>query len=259
MGIEPTTRFSNRVVDYVRSRPGYPDGVLAMIGRELRVEPGDIVADLGAGTGIFSECLLAAGYRVIAVEPNEEMLQEARARFGNNRNFSSRLAVAEETGLADHSVGLVTAAQAFHWFDPERVRREALRILRPGAPALLVWNERRETGGPAAEAYQQIVDRFNTDLAAVNHRRLSGSAEDLESFFSPKGMRVRSFFNRQRLDLEGLIARIASSSYMPAAGDPRYADMVAEITQMFKQHAASGTLEIVYDTRVFTGVPRGDS
>jgi SAM-dependent methyltransferase len=89
--------------------------------------------------------LLDAGYRVFAIEPNEAMRAPAEKALGQRQGFVSVDARAEATGLAPRSVDAVIAAQAFHWFDPPRARAEFERILRPGGPILLVWNERRAT------------------------------------------------------------------------------------------------------------------
>jgi len=114
---DPTTRFSNRVTDYTRARPSYPTELITLLESEVGLGPECTVADVGSGTGIFTGLLLETGCRVIGVEPKDEMRGAAEARLGVHPECQSIPGTAEETGLAEHSVDVVTAAQAFHWFE----------------------------------------------------------------------------------------------------------------------------------------------
>jgi len=102
-----------------------------------------VIADIGSGTGIFSELFLKAGYRVKGIEPNEPMRLAAEKRLAAYTTFTSVDGTAEQTGLKDKSVDLITAAQAFHWFKPLAAKNEFMRIIRPGGHIMLVWNIRR--------------------------------------------------------------------------------------------------------------------
>src|SRR5687768_9631235 len=144
-GVDPTRRFSNRVEDYVRYRPGYPLQVLDFLRGSGALADRSVVADVGSGTGISSELFLRDGHTVYGVEPNAEMRAAAEAqlvqRFSRFHSVDGR---AEGTTLADGSVDLVVAAQAFHWFqDLDFVRCEFGRILRPGGRVVLLWNTRK--------------------------------------------------------------------------------------------------------------------
>src|SRR5262249_648330 len=145
--IDPTSRFGARVDDYVKARPSYPAGLLAVLARECGLDKKSIVADLGSGTGIFTRLLLESGATVYAVEPNDEMRAAAERDLASER-FHSVRGRAEATTLPDASIDLATAAQAFHWFDVEATRRELVRILRPAGLAVLVWNDRDAQATP---------------------------------------------------------------------------------------------------------------
>src|SRR5579864_6957992 len=138
--LDPTRRFSDRVADYVRCRPDYPQAMMAWLQRKHHVDPRWMVADIGAGTGISSKMFLDAGQAVVAVEPNAPMRAAALEWLGGNARFRAVDGTAEATTLATASVDLVSAAQAFHWLDPAAVRREWARILRPGGLAAIYWN-----------------------------------------------------------------------------------------------------------------------
>ena len=142
---DPTARFTERVADYAAHRPSYPPEVIGVLAREGVLRPDDVVADVGSGTGILTRLLLAHGNTVHAVEPNAAMAEEARARLGGNPRFRPVSGRAEATGLPDASCDVVTAAQAFHWFDVDGARRELRRILRPGGPVVLTWSDGKHT------------------------------------------------------------------------------------------------------------------
>jgi SAM-dependent methyltransferase len=247
----PTERFSDRVDDYVRSRPSYPPAVLDLLREECGVRPGTVVADIGSGTGIFTELLLAAGCGVFAVEPNAGMRQAAENRLGAQAGFHSIDGSSDNTGLEPLSVDLVTAMQAFHWFDRESAKREFTRILRPGGWVAIVWNERLKTADAFQAGYERVVLRWGTDYAKVDHS-LIGQAE-LNRFFAPQPCRFREFRNAQKLDWERLKSRLLSSSFAPNVHSPDCAPMLADLETLFREQAHEGHVTMRYRTVVYYG------
>lgn len=246
----PTERFSDRVEDYVKHRPTYPPEVIETLRRECGLAAGSAVADIGAGTGIFSALLLAAGWQVRAVEPNAPMRQAAEARLGGLPGFSSVAGSAEQTGLPSASVDLVTAAQAFHWFRPEETRREFARILKPGGWVALVWNQ-RATSTPLQAEYEAMLLAYSAEYANSGHRKQDDSV--LARFFSPSGYRKLVVENGREQDLASLKGLLRSSSYAPKEGTPGFAPMMAELERIVARHAVAGRVRFVYETRVFLG------
>jgi ubiquinone/menaquinone biosynthesis C-methylase UbiE len=165
--------------------------------------------------------------------------------------FHGVAGTAEQTGLPDGSVELVTAFQAFHWFDPATARREFARILKPGGWTALVWNDRRTTGMPFLEAYEQLLIEHGTDYQRVRHSNVS--QEKLAAFFSPSKYRAHSLANEQVFDFAGLKGRLLSSSYAPAEGGGGYEPMMAELKRIFEKYQERGSVKFVYDTRVYWG------
>lgn len=245
-----TGRFTDRADDYVRGRPGYPAELFDALIELAAPPPGGAIADLGAGTGISAEPFLARGFTVFAVEPNASMREAARARLGNRPGFRAVDGTAEATGLPDASVDLVVAFQAFHWFDGERARREALRILRPAGAAALVWNARRAAGSPFLADYEALLQRFGTDYREIGHRGIE--PERLRRFFGG-GFAERRFVHHQDLDAASLRARLLSSSYVPAAGVPGHEAMLDELARISARHEQDGRVRIVYDAELFVG------
>lgn len=249
---DPTQRFSDRVADYVRFRPSYPAGVIDTLRAAGLVGPGKTVADLGSGTGIFTALLLPHAAKVFAVEPNAPMRAAAEAALDPDPRFVSVAGAAEATTLPEGSVDLVTAAQAFHWFDVPRTRREMRRILRPGGAVALVWNERLTDTTPFLADYEALLHRRATDYAKVNHANLD--AQKLAPFFGTGGHALEAFDYRQDFDLAGLTGRLLSSSYAPAAGQPGHGEMLRELREIFARHEQDGRVAFLYRTKLYWGL-----
>lgn len=250
MSSEPTERFSGRVQDYVRYRPGYPDAVVAVLREEVGLSPGWVVADVGSGTGLSARPFLEHGNAVHGVEPNPDMRRAAETLLAGQSGFRSVSGRAEATTLPDRSVELVLVAQAFHWLDPVAARREFLRILRSGGWVALCWNTRRTATTPFLRGYERLLDRHGTDYARVRHDR---DVRSRVSGFYGGAYTERRLYNEQLLDLEGLRGRILSSSYTPAEGDPGRADLERGIRQLFHSHADDGLVRIQYDLEIYVG------
>ena len=168
---DSTQRFSSRVGNYVRYRPAYPSAVLDLLKNECGLNAASVIADIASGTGIFTRMLLENGNRVFGVEPNADMRKAGEEFLRGYSQFTSVAGTAEATTLADHSVDLVTAAQAAHWFDREQARREFIRICRPGGWTVLLWNERRTGSTPFLRDYEQLLLEYGTDYQEVRYER----------------------------------------------------------------------------------------
>lgn len=248
---DTTERFSDRVADYVRYRPDYPAALTAWLQGELGVTPAWRVADIGAGTGISSKLLLDAGLSVTAVEPNAAMRDAMLVWLGDNPRFRAVDGRASATGLPDGSVDLVTAAQAFHWFDPNTARAEFRRILRPHGLAAIWWNSRRLGGTPFLEGYEALLRRYGTDYASVAERYADDAS--MRAWFGAKLRGSARFDHSQQLDFDGLRGRLLSSSYAPRAGHPQHRPMLDALRQLFDRCQHAGRVSFDYDTRVFAG------
>ena len=205
--LNPTKRFSSRVDNYVRYRPGYPAQIIDLLRSECGLTTDSIVADIGSGTGKLSEIFLKAGCQVFGVEPNKEM-REAGERL-DAPNFNSIDGTAEATTLPSHSVNFVTAGQAFHWFEPAKCRPEFVRILKPGGWLAIIWNDRRNDTTPFLADYERLLAEFGTDYAEACHRR-TDKPEVIRAFFG-KEPRFKSFNNNQQFDFDGIKGRLLSS------------------------------------------------
>ena len=246
-----TQRFSDRVENYIRWRPGYPDDLFRILAADAGLNQPAQVADIGSGTGISAELFLRQGHTVHAVEPNREMRQAAESLLARYPQFRSVEGTAENTTLPGGSVDFIVAAQAFHWFDVEKTRTEFSRILRPGGWCALLWNSRRIDSTPFLRAYEALLNEYGTDYREIQHTNIDRAK--LEAFFAPGTYKYRSLYNEQRFNWEGLRGRVLSSSYIPVEGHPQHAPLMQKLEEIFETHQAAGQVCFEYDTEIHLG------
>lgn len=241
-------RFSNRVENYVKYRPGYPPDVLQAFRDEMSLTEDSVIADIGSGTGISAKVFLENSNTVFGIEPNAAMREAAENFLKDFPKFESVDGTAENTTLADDSVDFVTAAQAFHWFDPAKTRAEFSRILRAKGYVVLIWNERLLDANDFLRDYEKLLIKYGSDYEKVRHDNIDPNK--LKEFFQ-NDFSQKTFRNVQTLDFDGLKGRLMSSSYMPTENDDRFEPMIVELRALFENHAENGKIEILYDTNIF--------
>jgi SAM-dependent methyltransferase len=226
--------FSRAADAYERGRPGYPDAAV----RHLldRVPANAEVLDLAAGTGKLTRPLLAAGLSVVAVEPVAEMRaalpRAARAVDGT----------AEAIPLGDRTIDGVVVGQAFHWFDGDAALAEIHRVLRLHGVLALLWNRRVEDD-PLNRKIDALIEPLRGD--APRHRaRAWRAAFERTTLFDP--LEEAEFESEQRLDADGLEARIGSISYVAALEPAERAPLLARVRAL----AADGPVVLPYRTEV---------
>jgi SAM-dependent methyltransferase len=245
------SRFTRTVENYVKYRPGYPYAIIEFLQGACHLTSESVIADIASGTGFLAEIFLQNGNRVIGVEPNAGMREAGQHFLQKYPRFTSISATAESTTLESQSVDMITVGQAFHWFDPEKSRREFSRILKPNGWVILVWNIARYDT-PFMRAYEQIWCKYlepqskgETDPQAIE--------AGIKAWYSPGVVEMQSFENSQVVDLDGLRGRILSSSFCPAPEHLLHAPMLAELENIFQTHEAGGKVSIEYECRVNYG------
>jgi ubiquinone/menaquinone biosynthesis C-methylase UbiE len=247
---DSTRRFSSRVQNYIRYRPGYPPEVIELLKNECGLTATSVIVDIGSGTGILTRILLENGNSVFAVEPNPDMRAAAESALTHYSTFTSVNGTAEAMSLAEHSVNLVIAAQAAHWFERNKARREFVRILKPGGWTVLLWNERQTDTTPFLRDYEGLLLKYGTDYQEIRHERTTAEIAD---FFAPASFEERVFENVQDFDYSGVEGRLLSSSYVPMAGHPTYGPMISELQRIVDSHQQNGRVRFEYLTRVYYG------
>jgi SAM-dependent methyltransferase len=251
MSLDPTQRFTSRVSDYAKYRPGYPPALLHALHERAGLSAGQKVADVGAGTGIFSRLLAEFGCDVFGVEPNAAMRDAAAASARGLARFHPVDGSAEKTTLPAESVDWVTAAQAFHWFDRPAFRAECVRILKPEGYVALVWNDRLLQGSPFLLGYEQLLHDFSLDYTKVRNKNIADT--DLAKFFDPAEMDKVIVPSEQRFDFDGLRGRLCSSSYTPQPDHPKFSAMMASLRKLFDRTNVNGQVVMAYETVAYYG------
>ena len=151
----PPDAFGRAARDYELGRPGWPEPLLDEVAGEVGLGAESPVLDLAAGTGKLTRLLVPRFGRVVAVEPDEAMLDvlaevvpEAEALHGSG----------EHIPLDDAEVDCVFVAEAFHWFASDAVVAEIARVLRPRGGLVVLWNTRMNHDPPFPQEARRLVE-----------------------------------------------------------------------------------------------------
>lgn len=244
-----TQRFSSRVDNYIKYRPTYPTQLIDYLVTDVGINEESIVADLGAGTGIFTELLIPKAKKVLAVEPNDAMRFAAEALLNQYDNFYSINGSAEQTNIEDNSIDFITMAQAYHWIDSAKGLKEFQRIAKPSAILILVWNNRIDNTDFLL-AYEDILQNYASDYKEVNHQNLT---EDEIGFCFEGRVIKRVFTNQQLFDYAGLLGRVKSSSYVPEEDSPQFRKLESELQMAFANYNENNQVAFNYHTEIYWG------
>lgn len=244
--------FSTKVADYSASRPDYPEPLFERLSAACELSADAVIADIGAGTGLLTQGLLQRGYQVIAVEPNAAMRQACDHFLGKFSGYRSVEGSAESIPLEASSVDLITAAQAFHWFEIEKARTECLRVLRPKGKVALIWND-RVFEDPLHVELDTIFAEFGGAKRAALVAHAKGT--DVLRFFGLTTPMEFSWPHEHLLVEEGLASLVFSRSYMPERNSPAGKEVRFRVYEVFSRFAKAGVLAVRYRTIAKAGRP----
>jgi ubiquinone/menaquinone biosynthesis C-methylase UbiE len=248
---DSTQRFTDRVEDYIKYRPSYPQEVIQALVQEAGLSTGKVIADIGSGTGILTRQLLETNCKVHAIEPNAAMRAAAEEMLGNHPGFISINATAENTSLPDRSLDGITAGQAFHWFDRLATKVEFRRVLRPGGFIALVWNSWQTDSSDFMKDYTKLLVEWGTDYQRVSRTNVDDAA--IRQFFHPQTFQKFTFPHFQTFDYDGLRGRLFSSSYTPQEGHSNYEPLILGLHQLFDRHQHNNAIRFEYITTLYLG------
>lgn len=244
------TLFDGRAKVYSAGRCGYANELIDYLYQTYRISDRSVIADIGSGTGKLSNQLLDRGSTVYGIEPNADMRRLAEKELNRYPNFCSLNGNAEHTALSDHSVDFVTAAQAFHWFDTERFRKESARIMKSGGTVFLIWNK-SENDEPIMQALSSVFTEFCPDFKGF----LNGLRQDekkIADFFENR-YEYAAFDHPILYDREKFLLRYLSSSYSLRETDVRYVSFREALLSVFERYEKGGILTVPNQSVVYGG------
>jgi ubiquinone/menaquinone biosynthesis C-methylase UbiE len=243
--------FSNKVDNYVKYRPMYPKEYFDYLVDITGISRFSVIADIGAGTGIFTKQIADKVKKVYAVEPNPEMRSACQIHCGDADNIDYIDGSAENTTLKDNNVDHITAAQSFHWFDPVLTKAEFQRILRPGGKVALVWNIQDAENGMIKEN-DAICRRYCPAFIGFGGGS-SNKKEIYGEFFRNGKFDHRVLENNINNTLDSYIGGSLSASYAPKEGDKNYVPFISSLTELFEKYNTGGRLMIPVNTCSYVG------
>jgi SAM-dependent methyltransferase len=245
---EAAIGFDRAARTYERGRAGFPPAAVEAILREAAAGPGRTLLELGAGTGKLTRALVGSGARVVALEPVAGM-RAVLAEVVPEAEIVD--AVAEDVPLPAASADAVVAAQAFHWFDPERATAEIARVLRPGGLVALLWN-RRDERVPWVAALSRLLDAHSAEVPRYQHGHWR-RAFDAGDRFEP--LTVRAWPNSGEAGRDVVLARVASISFVAVLDERRRAELLGEVERILDadpETRGRDDVALPYVTELFT-------
>lgn len=237
-------KFSGKAEIYDKYRPSYPSALTDWLYIKTRAQT---VADIGAGTGKFTVLLLDKPWKVTAVEPNRDMLVRLQRNVPQVKAIE---APAENTGIPDHTIDLVTAATAFHWFDEDKFREECKRILTDGGRVALIFNQK------ITDDVVRERDEISRIYCGYKGHAGKRSQEEGDAFLRNEyftEVEYAEFEHSVSYDEDGFVGNTLSRSYALKPGDVGYEGYVWELRQLFKKRGSFGYVELKYKTTCYLG------
>jgi ubiquinone/menaquinone biosynthesis C-methylase UbiE len=220
--------FTGRAQAYTKARPGYPDEAIEYI-RKL-VPPEAVFADIGAGTGKFTELLARYGYKIYAVEPNADMREHLAITLASFPNTKIVEGTAEATTLSDHSVDVITSAQALNRIDIDVFQIECQKIGKPNPIVITLFNDDQS----------EVSPRYKKSTGALY-----------------KNPVVREFLNPVFFTRDKWLLYYASMEGVPLPDESGYEAYTAEINVIFDRDNVDGVLKLNQVTRVYSEMLNG--
>lgn len=249
--MDVTEKFNGLASVYEAGRPSYANAFIDDLFQKYGVSSDSVIADIGSGTGKFSEQLLKRGIRVYCIEPNEDMRGQSTQVLRKYANCSILAGNATDTALSDSSVNFITAAQSFHWFDTKQFKKECQRIIRMNGKVFLIWNIVQSS---------DIIQKNHE----INRKYCPNSTKDAFYKIKKDDIRICEFFDHsyERLEYDHLLCynrdkfinRNLSSSHSLKIGEENFEEYKQTLEQLFEEHAENGILYVPNKTVVYMGV-----
>jgi SAM-dependent methyltransferase len=247
-------RFTGKSELYKKFRPSYPKELVDYL-YSIGFDEGSIIADIGAGTGIFSRLMLERGSKVYCVEPNEDMRNASINDLSEFENFVSVNGNDKNTGLQDNSVDYITVAQAAHWFDKQAFISECKRIIKPGGKLVIVWNGRDYEYEVVLKDYE-IRNKYAIGDKKGLSSPVSTSPSIAYDFYENGNCEHKIFRNDLRFDKDSYIGRNLSASYAPKkeTEPEKHFEFINKLADLFDEYSINGILNYPHYTESYIGI-----
>jgi len=241
--------FDSAADQYDAARPSYPPSVFDELERRTGPLRGRLVLDFGAGTGIASRQLVARGATVVSLDIGEQMLRRARVR---GPQVPCVVADGHRMPVRDAAVGLLTFAQAWHWFDGPRATAEVARVLRPGGYWAAWWNRASATGERWFDRYEELLERecpgytWRRRLDTELEPDWSGDQVRARGPVEPAGTLVVPWM--RHVSVTDWLTDERSKSYIIALEPAVRESVLAEVAAIIGAQFPDGRLAVRYET-----------
>ena len=208
-------RIFSKVADTYRTRPRqFCPQLYGEIAELCPAASGTCVLDVGCGTGVTTAILADVYQKVYGIDPSIEMLSCA-TEDDEHRSLTWVHGISEQLPFLSHAIDLITAAQAFHWFDGEAFLAEAKRVLRPRGLLAMFWK-----GPQRGEPYRTLMDQTIDRQLCVS--KVSTPLGDVQSILSDGGfreVRVNEFDYDLEWTVDSYVSFMNSTSRMAQLGE----------------------------------------
>jgi len=245
-------RFASVADAYERGRPGYAPAVVGALAAELALDPGAPVLDLAAGTGKLSRSLVAAGYDVVAVEPQAPLREVLAEAIGPER---VREGLAERIPLDDFAVEAVTVADGFHWFDAAPALAEIRRVLAPGGRLAILTAAPDWRDASWAEGLGAMIAGMRPEHPFFDGPPWQEAAATAGGWSEPRQVRV---IVSEPTDAGRIVDYVASMSFVAALEQAERADFLARVRELVEAGETPAELPVhfVIGWTALAGAPR---
>jgi len=247
--------FTNLANDYLKYRPSYNKNIVNIILNCVSKNVNSIKAvDVGAGTGIFTKCLIDSGVKdVVAIEPNEDMLKKGNEFLGKKIKF--QFGSAEQTGLQSKCFDLVSMASSFHWPDTSLSLKEFDRLLSSQGVFTALWNPRLTHKSISENEVQELLSKKYNVNSRVSSG-LSGITNDLRDILTESGI-FRSVFYVDAVDVvkrtydEYIGAWRSVNDIQSQLGKEKFNEFLNDVNDIIQKRSF---VEVHYLTRAWIGI-----
>ena len=252
MGKHIPTNFGAAAEDYARFRAGFPDSLFDRLAALGIGASGETVVDVGTGTGTLARGFALRGCKVIGVDPDGRLLDQARRLdVAASATVEYKIGSAEAIPLPDGVADVVSAGQSWHWFDGPKAAMEFSRITKPRAQVVVAYFSWLPLPGNVVEATERLIMKHNRnwgfgggngfDLGSLPHLQTVGFSR-IETFSYDLDVQYTS---------EAWRGRIRASAGVGASLAPAKVEAFdAELARLLEGSFPGDLIEIPH--RVFT-------